>query len=175
MALRGIALLACATAIMVASCTSSAPPSVQTGILAPAPKPLGGFNQCPFGPVRASGVASSSLVSVMANHVPRWLPPGMGLVEAFGPGEYAFGGAYFADADCREIQLYFWESSDTGSGPRLGPWVITADVPNGCSNAALGQGRCLEYHAKVPGGSVGVQMMGIDRAAGDRIVGSIPL
>lgn len=109
----------------------------------------------------------------MQHHVPHWLPPGMGLVEAFGPGNGALGGAYFADARCREVELWFWKSG-VGSGPRLGPWTINADAP-GCYNAVLGTGRCLDYHAKVSGGSIGVQMMGIPRSEGDKLVQSIPV
>jgi hypothetical protein len=105
----------------------------------------------------------------------------MGLVESFGGGSgiesgaALHGGAYFADARCREVELWFWGSSDVGSGPRVGPWTVTADVAGGCGNAVLGSGRCLEYHAMVPGGSIGVQMMGLPRSIGDRVVQSIPV
>ena len=58
---------------------------------------------------------------------------------------------------------------------RLGPWTVNADVPNGCGNAVLGDGRCLDYRVRVAGGSVGVQMMGIPRHEGDQVVSSIPI
>jgi hypothetical protein len=98
----------------------------------------------------------------------------MGLVEAFGPGQ-ALGGAYFADAGCREVQLWFWPSSDLGEGEGMGPWVVHVSGPRACSNSVLGTGRCIDYHTAVDGGSISVQMMGLDRAVGDKIVQSIPL
>jgi hypothetical protein len=39
--------------------------------------------------------------------------------------------------------------------------------------AVLGEARCMIYQARVDGGGVTVQMMGLDRAEGDRIVRSI--
>jgi hypothetical protein len=99
----------------------------------------------------------------------------MGLVEAFGPRGGANGGAYFADANCREIELWFWKSSDVGSGQRMGAWAVVESGPGDCSNAVLGEGTCIEYHARVDGGLIGVQLMGIPRSEGDRIVNSIPL
>lgn len=111
----------------------------------------------------------------MQDHVPRWLPDGMGIVEAFGPNGPANGGAFFADANCREIELWFWKSADVGSGPRMGAWTVDESGPSDCSNAVLGAGACIDYHARVAGGSIGVQMMGVARSEGDRIVRSIPL
>lgn len=110
----------------------------------------------------------------MDDHVPRWLPEGMGLVFAFGAGEGAFGGAYFADARCREIELWFWNSSETCSGERVDGWVETESGPHDCGNAVLGSGRCIDYAGRVEGGHIGMQMMGITRSEGDRIVRSIP-
>jgi hypothetical protein len=57
----------------------------------------------------------------------------------------------------------------------MGPWVVEVSGPSECFNAVLGSGRCLNYHAAVDGGSLGVQMMGLERAEGDKIVQSIPL
>ena len=130
---------------------------------------------CPFGPARASAIPSESLADVMANHVPSWLPEGMGLVEAFGPGDGSSGGAYFADARCREVQLWSWDSSETGDGEHMGPWVVEVSGPRDCFNAVLGSGRCINYHTVVGGGSVGVQVMGLERTEADKIVQSIPL
>ena len=157
-----------------ASCTFGTEPLVPVRVLSPAPSPGGAAGYCPFGIARASSIPSESLVDVMADHVPRWLPDGMGLVEAFGPGE-ASGGAYFADVNCREVQVWFWRSSDLGQGERMGAWVVNVSGPRDCGNSVLGSSRCIDYHAEVDGGSVGVQMMGLERAEGDRIVESIPL
>ena len=177
-------LVAVTTSVVaLAACTQSTPTVPTRGpaplpslVLSPAPHPPGAFHQCPFGPARASEIPPATLASVMQNHVPHWLPQGMGLVEAFGPGFVgSLGGAYFADARCREVELWFWKSTDVGSGPRLGPWTVNADVPNGCGNAVLGDGRCLDYRVRVAGGSVGVQMMGIPRHEGDQVVSSIPI
>jgi hypothetical protein len=111
----------------------------------------------------------------MKDHVPRWLPDGMGLVEVIGPGPGANGGAYFADANCREIELWFWKGGALGSGARMGAWTVEESGPSDCSNSVLGEGVCIDYHAPVDGGSIGVQMMGIPRSQGDRIANSIPL
>jgi hypothetical protein len=67
-----------ATAVS-ASCTGSNP------ILSPAPSPPGPLGYCPFGMVRAGEISAASLVSVMADHLPHWLPDGMGLVQGYGP------------------------------------------------------------------------------------------
>jgi hypothetical protein len=111
----------------------------------------------------------------MQNYVPHWLPDGMGLVDAFGSGWGAKGGAHFADARCREIELWFWESSDVGSGQHVGAWVVQQSKPKACGNAVLGEAMCLEYRGRVADGAIGVQMMGLSRPDGDRIVRSIPL
>jgi hypothetical protein len=162
-------------AVMGAACTTDTEPSVPTRVLSPAPSPSGEMSFCPFGTSRASSIPPESLADVMANHVPASLPAGMGLVGAFGPSEGSPGGAYFADAQCREIQLWFWDSSELGDGERMGPWAVEVSGPGDCGNSVLGSSRCIEYHAAVDGGSIGVQMMGLERAEGDKIVQSIPL
>lgn len=48
------------------------------------------------------------------------------------------------------------------------------DSPGECGNEVLGDARCLGHVANVVGGTLVVQMMGIDRAEGDEIVLSIP-
>lgn len=168
--------------VMTSACTrstTSVPPSDPAHELSlvssPAPRPSGAFDQCPFGVPRASQIPPANLAATMRAHVPHWLPDGMGLVEAFGPGEGSLGGAYFADKNCREVELWFWESSDVGAGPLVGPWTVNTDVPDGCGNAVLGGGRCLDYSVDVEGGSIGVQMMGIPRSEGDQVVQSIPV
>jgi hypothetical protein len=98
----------------------------------------------------------------------------MGLVEAYGPG-LALAGAYFADARCREVQLWFFASTDVDAGERMGPWRVSESGPTACGNAVLGNARCIDYHAPVKGGQIAVQMMGIPRDQGDRIVRSIPV
>jgi hypothetical protein len=133
------------------------------------------MNFCPFGTARASTIPAGSLGDVMANHVPTWLPRGMGLVEAFGSGDGSSGGAYFADVECREVELWFWESSEAGDGERLGPWVVEEGSPGDCFNAVLGSARCINYHTVVDGGSVGVQIMGLERAEANKVILSIPL
>ena len=114
------------------------------------------------------------LAEVVDDHVPRWLPEGMGLVFAFGPGEDSFGGAYFADIGCREIELWFWDSTDIGSGEHVDGWMVSESGPHDCGNDVLGTARCIDYAHVVDGGQIGVQMMGISRGEGDRIVRSIP-
>lgn len=157
-------------AVAAASCTLAAPHPPPTQVLSPVPR------SCAFGPIRASRIPASSLAERMAGHMPSWLPPGMGLVEAFGPGAGSVAGAYWADAGCREIEMYLFRGSDSnfGSGPRVGAWTVTADAANACYNPVLGSGRCLTYHARVSDGILDVEMMGIERPEGDRIIRSIP-
>ena len=99
----------------------------------------------------------------------------MGLVEAFGPGPGSSAGAYFADVRCREVQLFFIRSTDLDSGERMGTWRVSESRPTACSNIILGSARCIDYHAPVEGGQIAVQMMGLPRDQGDRIVLSIPV
>ena len=159
-----------AATVASASCTDSDP------VLSPAPSPPGPLGYCPFGMVRAERISTGSLVRVMADHLPDWLPDGMGLVQGYGPeGPGEFGSALFADARCREIDLRRSTSSDLGSGQRVGPWTVAAGGPDSCGNMILGPAQCISYRTVVEGGSLSIQMMGIPRSDGDRIVGSIPL
>ena len=165
-----VALWVTLVATVASSCTGSDP------VLAPAPSPPGPLGYCPFGMARAERISTGSLLRVMADHLPHWLPDGMGLVQGYGPeapGE--FGCALFADARCREIDLRRSTSFDLGSGQRVGPWTVAASGPGDCGNLILGPARCISYRALVEGGSISIQMMGISRSDGDRIVGSIPL
>ena len=179
---RRVLVVVAASVVTLAACTpptttvapTNGPTPVPSLLLSPAPRPPGSLHQCPFELARASVIPPASLAPEMQNHVPHWLPSGMGLVEAFGPGNGALGGAYFADARCREVELWFWKSTDVGAGPRVGAWTVTAS-PHACANALLLVSLCLDYHAKVQGGSIGVQMMGIPRSEGDKLVQSIPV
>jgi hypothetical protein len=72
--------------VSMSACISE-PNLVRDPVLSPAPRPSGGMQECPFAPPRASSI--ESLPDVMDDHVPRWLPVGMGLVFAFGPSEGA--------------------------------------------------------------------------------------
>jgi hypothetical protein len=164
-----------AVGLATAVCTPSTPSPIPSSVLSPAPSVAGG--RCPFGLARVNTVDPSSLEDVMRDHVPRWLPDGMGLVEAFGSSTLVRGGAWFADDRCREVELWwFWRSTSRVSGPdRTGRWVVEESRPRACANLTLGEARCIYYRTNVEGGQIGVQMMGVDRAVGDRIVRSIPL
>jgi hypothetical protein len=167
---RGWCLVA-VVVLVVSSCTGSSggPKPVPTQILSPAPR------NCPFAPARASTVSASSLSTRMSDHVPRWLPSGMGLVEAFGSGDGAIAGGYWADGRCREVQVYLFPGGHgMWTGVKVGGWTLTRSSPYDCSNTVLGSAQCLVYHAMVSEGLLDVQMMGIDRQEGDRIVLSIP-
>jgi hypothetical protein len=176
---RRLAPLIIGLAILAQGCASepgSETATLPARILSPAPPVSGSLSSCPFGPPRASSIGGRSFVNVMQDHVPRWLPAGMGLVEAFGvSGDGARGGAYFADAHCREVELWFWKSGAVGSGHRLGAWLVHESQRGGCVNAVLGKAVCIDYRAPVPGGSIGVQTMGLSRSQGASIVVSIPL
>jgi hypothetical protein len=170
-----IAVAVLGVSALAASCTFRAPDPVPSRILSPAPRLTGSFGECVFAPPRASSISPEALANVMEDHVPRWLPDGMGLVMAFAPGWGAKGGAFFSDERCREIELWFWRSTAVGSGQEMGAWRVSVSGPDACENPVLGNARCIEYHARVAGGSIGVQMMGIPRSEGDRIVDSIPV
>jgi Tol biopolymer transport system component len=105
------------------------------------------------------------------------MPEGFGLARAFGRGEGFEATGIWSDRHCRQVIVYL--ASDRGpeppAGPRVDNWVVLYDAPNQCSNAVLGKGRCLDYWARVEGGLLTVQMMGLDRDEGDRIVRSIPI
>jgi hypothetical protein len=172
---RGSLLVGCLL-LAVTACTSENPPSFPEQVLSPAPQPSGAIARCPFGLPRASSIAAGSLAEIMDGHIPHWLPEGMGLVSAYGLSHGAHGAGYFADAQCREMELWFWESERIGSGERIGPWVVTEmSGPRDCFNAVLGHARCINYAGRVEGGHIGVQMLGIPRSEGDRIVRSIPI
>ena len=69
----------------------------------------------------------------------------------------------------------YGEAEVEAADPPGGEWELTANVPGGCSNAILGPARCLVYHARTADGLLTVQMMGLDRDEGNRVVESIPL
>src|SRR5262245_47274123 len=167
-------LMVACLVLALTACTSESTPPVHDPVLSAAPHRA--MERCPFGLPRANSIAAASLTEVMDGHIPHWLPAGMGLVSAFGLSHGAHGGAYLADAKCREIELWFWQGEKIGSGERVGPWVVTEmSGPKDCFNAVLGRGRWITYEGRVEGGHLGVQMMGIPRSEGDRIVQSIPI
>jgi hypothetical protein len=152
--------------LLVAGCTG--PPPVET-VLSPAPR------DCPQGIVRADDLPASRLVEQMRGHVPTRLPAGFGLETAWQKGDGMEGAALWADEKCREVFMALWPGhSSTLVGPKVGDWTVTADAPGECGNAELGSARCLVYHVFVDEGTLGVQMMGLERAEGDEIVLSIP-
>jgi len=152
--------------LSLSACTGS--PTVET-VLSPAP------TECPGGIVRADNIPASELVEQMRGHVPAEFPTGFGLVAAWQEGDGMEGAAVWADEMCREVFIGLWPGDTSPRvGTKVGDWVVTAGEPGGCGNAVLGPARCLEYHARVDEGTVGLRMMGMDRVEGDVIVLSIP-
>jgi hypothetical protein len=89
--------------------------------------------------------------------------------------------AVWADAECREIDLTYWnriEGVDRfPDKPRVGDWFVITDAPGECGNAVLGAARCLRYFMQPESAGIRVQlsvfMMGVSRRTGDAIVRSI--
>jgi hypothetical protein len=102
-------------------------------------------------------------------HFPRWLPDGFGLSAV-----YENGFASWSDSRCREVSVgVYGDGPGPTAGPTVGPWRVIADAEGGCYNAVLGKARCLDYQTKFGDHVVTVQIMGLDRSDGDKIVQSI--
>jgi hypothetical protein len=128
-----------------------------------------------MGIIRTDSVPISDLDEQLAGHLPRSLPDGFGLVDAWGAGDGFQGTAIWTDERCRIVRLSLsafqgWVGHE---GPRVGTWTVTGNASRACFNSVLGTARCLEYRANVDEGQLWVQMMGLDRDEGDTIVGSI--
>lgn len=153
--------------ILAVSCTSTTAPRP---VLSPAPR------DCPWGLVRAGPVTPSEFVRMIGGHAPTDLPGDFGLVFAVGRGDGYRTAALWADSNCRQVFLALWPREESiPDGPKVGIWTVTDDVPDACGNGVLGTGRCLNYRATFSEGTIGVQMIGVDRPEGDQIVASIPV
>jgi hypothetical protein len=121
-------------------------------------------------------MAPSELPGAMSGHLPEWLPNGFGLVGAWQTTPQG-AGAIWVDATCREVSVWFSRTGTINDSPVLsvGPWAVIDDVPDGCGNAVMGMGRCVDYQAAASPGQVSVQTIGMERSVGDYIVLSIPL
>lgn len=184
-----IGLAAIAWVVLAIRPTTSPPIIADQPILSPAPK-----SDCPTGLVRENPVQTPEFVDLMSGYLPTWMPEGFGLLATYGQVDTptygpagllkTFGHGIWSDEACREVELQFAPGSmsleDDLVGVRpgdlresVGPWVVRADVPDGCANAVLGEARCLRYSASTPGGLLSLSMMGLDRDDGDRIALSI--
>lgn len=144
---------------------------------APSPKPLSnGLSFCPMGLQRGTRISLSDVAGKMDGHLPHWLPTGFGLAGAWDLGS-GLASVTWTDGKCRELKVSFSPSGmpEPSSGPRVGGWTVTYDVPDACGNAILGMGRCTGYQAVTLPGVVSVQAIGLDRVQSDRIALSIPL
>lgn len=143
-------------------------------ILNPAPR------DCPVGLVNMSTTDVASFQAAVHGQLPTWMPAGFGLLRTYGGGRLTYG--IWSDQNCREVELNYstFDGSPTGptiprGAPVVGPWRVTGDVPDGCSNQVLGKARCLDYMTSTAEGTIVLQMMGLDREEGDRIALSIDL
>jgi TolB protein len=149
-------------------------------VLAPAPR------DCPLGMsiLRNETVDLDEFQRLMQGYLPRWLPSGFGLLRAIGRDRAEDGSdaaGVWSDDRCREVILTFnssWRAVERGtlydpSVPQVGPWSVMADAEDQCGNAVLGKGRCLNYATATVDGLLTLQMMGLERHEGDRIVLSI--
>jgi hypothetical protein len=180
--IAGIALVACTPAEREALPTVSPSDRLTeagASVLSPAPR------VCPLGTMRATALPASSLDKAIDGHLPTWLPDGFGLVGAWGLPSQGLGAdfaaeAVWADDECREIDLTYWNRIEGVSRlpdkPRVGDWFVT-DKPGACGNAVLGDARCLWYFTQPESAGIRVQlsvsMMGVSRRIGDAIVRSI--
>jgi Tol biopolymer transport system component len=172
-----LALVIASVGVLVATRTFlGAPAQGPTGlqempsrIFRPAPR------ECPIPMTRARTLPFLRLADRLEGHVPRWLPEGFGLAHAFGSGEGYQASGMWSDGRCRQVQVYLYPDPHTEipAGPRVDDWVVVTNAPNQCANAVLGKARCLDYWARAEGGRLTVQMIGLDRDEGDRIVRSI--
>ncbi len=180
--IAGVALVACTPSEQEALPTVSPSDRLTEAdafVLSPAPR------VCPLGLVRATALPASSLDKAIDGHVPMWLPDGFGLAGAWAPPSQGLGPdfaaeAVWADDQCREIDLTYWNRIEGVSRlpdkPRVGDWFVT-DKPGACGNAVLGDARCLWYFTQPESAGIRVQlsvtMMGVSRRTGDAIVRSI--
>jgi hypothetical protein len=135
--------------------------------------------------MRATALPASSLTEAIDGHLPTLLPDGFGLVGAWGPpsqyGPDFAAEAVWADDQCREIDLIYWNRIEGvhrfPDKPRVGDWFVITDAPGECGNAVLGAARCLRYFMQPESAGIRVQlsvfMMGVSRRTGDAIVRSI--
>jgi hypothetical protein len=156
---------------LLVGCGSSPPePPPPSPILVAAPR------SCPIGITRGTSVSSDDVTSALGGHVPRWLPVSFGIAtsERFGEGSVL---VTWTDRLCREFTINFHpgQSADPTPGPHLGAWTVAYNVPHQCGNSILGASKCLGYQADTQDGSVNVELIGVGRPEGDRIVRSIPL
>src|SRR6266545_8156494 len=174
--IAGIALVACTPTEREALPTVSPSDRLTeagASVLSPAPR------VCPLGIMRATALPASSLDKAIDGHVPTWLPDGFGLAGAWGLPSQGLGPdfaaeAVWADDQCREIDLTYWNRIEGvhrfPGKPRVGDWFVISDKPGACGNAVLGDARCLEYFTQpVSAGSrvqVSVSMMGVSRRTG---------
>lgn len=162
---RGRAGVAAAMGVLVvAALTGACTKSHGLAPTAASPAPM----PCPEPLPRAGSAAAGHLAAEMYGHVPGWLPPGFGLSIL-----YKDHSAIWSDRRCREVRVgvYGDGQMDPAVGD-VGQWRVIADA-NGCGNAVLGRGRCLDYQTKIDHHIITVQMMGLERPQGDRIVTSI--
>lgn len=131
------------------------------------------------------GAGAAGRLQWLEGHVPRWLPDGFGLVSW---DNWRLSIGEWRDESCRQIRLVLFEGSP--DSPRwdrypvvdqIGDWAVIA-AP--CAGRRNSEASCLWYLAWSPeerGAGEGeilglhLQMLGIDRVAGDRIALGIPV
>ncbi|HVQ88382.1 MAG TPA: hypothetical protein VMT88_09370 [Actinomycetes bacterium] len=166
-----------AYALALAGCTGPAPSSGgvdNRGMPEPTTMLSAASTYCFQGIVRTKSIPTSRLLDGLDGHAPTWLPKGFGLADAH-VGETptdGFSGGW-SDARCRLVSVSVSQGDSLPTGyTAMGKWTIV-NTRGGCFNEVLGKARCLNYWATVEGRLVTVQMMGLGRQDGDRIVRSI--
>jgi hypothetical protein len=168
-----------AARLAAAMLTGCPTPSTGTGPNDPLPSSIltreaEASQSCPIGDVPGPLVAPERVPSVMAEHLPHFLPPQFGLAAGWGPGGATdTAGAVWTDPRCRTVRVVLDPHAEAGSGPQVGEWTLTQNAT--CGNGLLQDVPCLEYRADAGDAALVVSTVGLAREEGDAVISSIPL
>ena len=165
----------------LASCTSSTKSVTPSQILSPAPRPTVGVppGECYGGIIRADSISAERLTAEMDGHVPFWLPPGFGLLQAWeAETESSIGepgpGAIWADAGCRLVILRIYPGEIAPSGEtRVGPWIVTQD--SDCFFAPVGEQRCVDYRTSISDRHLSLWTFALTDEEAERVLSNVSL
>jgi len=129
---------------------------------------------CPNGGVPGPVIPPSQVETDLDGHVPHELPPSdFGLAAAWGPvGGSATAGAVWVDPRCRVVRIVLDPGASVGAGPQVGDWTVTSS--QACGSGLLQGAACLEYRARVDGGTLVLSTIGLAREEGDAVANSVP-
>lgn len=120
--------------------------------------------------VRGDKAPNEDASSVLRDHVPTWLPPGLGLVDVYEGDEAR---VRWASGDCRQL---FVSTSPSGGSP-VESW---SPLDGGSAEAAtcyspeLGDAECWSTSRDFGDVQISLQTLGLGREETERIIESIP-